>query len=228
MNVKIFNKLQEIIKNSPQVMTDKQSLKVAIGGTFGVNLAATNFDTIYEMTEVIDNIILENYFAKVWQPQTKKYKFSGLGIVDEINTLKPLSVVDLGCGYNEFKGKIDNLIGVDPYNDRADIKSSITQYMPEQKHDIAIVLGSINFGSADKILFELVHVVNNIVKPGGLIFFRANPGKMHEAPEAQWIDFFEWTPEFIVNSARALGCIPVICSPDNDRLYFVWKTRDDK
>jgi len=226
MNVKIFNKLQEIIKNSPHIMTDKQALKVAIGGTFGVNLSATNFDTIYEMTEVIDNIILENYFSRVWQPQTKKYKFSGLGIVDEINALKPLSVVDLGCGYNEFSGKIDNLVGVDPYNDKADIKCPITQYMPQEKHDIAIVLGSINFGSADKILYELVHVVTNIVKPGGLIFFRANPGKMHEAPEARWIDFFEWTPEFIVNSARALHCIPVICSPDNDRLYFVWKTSD--
>ena len=226
MNLKIYNKLQEIIKNSPQVMLDKQSLKVVINGTFGVQLDAISYNSIYELSDYVDQAVMQHYFAKVWQPKTKKYKYSGLSIVDEINSLQPPSVVDLGCGFNEFKGKIHNLIGVDPYNDRCDIKCGIVEYVPEQKHDVAICLGSINFGGADKIVFELSHVVANIVKPGGLIFFRANPGKMHEAPEAKWIDFFEWTPEFIVNTARVLGCIPVACKQDDERLYFVWKTKN--
>ena len=226
MNLKIFNKLQEIIKNSPQVMIDKQALKVAVNGTFGVQIDAVSYNSIQELTETIDQAVMEHYFAKVWQPKTKKYKYSGLGIVDEVNSLQPNSVVDIGCGFNEFKGKIKNLIGVDPYNDRCDIKSTITNYVPEQKHDVAICLGSINFGGADKIVFELSHVVSAIVNPGGLIFFRANPGKMHEAPEAKWIDFFEWTPEFIINTARVLGCIPVACKQDDERLYFVWKTKN--
>ena len=226
MNTKIFNKLQDIIKQSPQVMIDKQALKVAIHGTFGVNLESKGYNSIVELSYAIDKAVMETYFSNVWQPKTKKYKYSGLSIIDEVNALKPRSVVDLGCGYNEFKGKIENLIGVDAYNHKADIESSITDYNPEEKHDVAICLGSVNFGSPDNVFFELAHIVSNIVNPGGLIFFRGNPGKMHEAPEARWIDFFEWTPEFIVNTARVLGCTPVICAPDDDRLYFVWKTGD--
>ena len=226
MNVKIFNKLQEIIKQSPQVMIDKQALKVAVHGTFGVNIEAKSYNSITELSYAVDRMVMETYFSSVWQPKTKKYKYSGLAIVDEVNALKPRSVVDLGCGYNEFKGKIDNLVGVDAFNDKADLQCTITDYQPKEKHDIAICLGSVNFGSADSIFFELAHIVSNVVNPGGLIFFRGNPGKMHEAPEARWIDFFEWTPEFIVNSARVLGCTPVICTPDDDRLYFVWKTGD--
>ena len=217
--------MQDIIKRSPQVMLDKQSLKVVINGTFGIQLDNLVHNSIYELAGSIDEKVMEHYFAKVWQPKTKKYKYSGLGIIDEINSLKPASVVDLGCGYNEFRGKINNLTGVDPYNDRSDIKCSITDYVPEEKHDVAICLGSINFGGPDKIVYELSHVVANVIKPGGLIFFRVNPGKMHEAPEAEWIDFFEWTPEFIVNTARVLGCIPIICKKDDERLYFVWKTK---
>lgn len=226
MNTKIFNKLQEIVKASPHVILDKQSLKVAVNGTFGVNIEAQTFESIAELTYIIDRAVMQKYFSQIWQPKTKKYKYSGLGIVDEINSLKPTSVVDLGCGYNEFKGKIDNLIGVDPYNNKADITSTIAEYQPSEKHDIAICLGSVNFGSPDNIFFELAHIVQNVVKPNGLIFFRGNPGKMHEAPEARWIDFFEWTPEFIVNTARTLQCVPIICAPDGDRLYFVWKTGD--
>ena len=224
MNVKIFNKLQEIIKQSPQVMVDKQSLKVVVSGVFGVDIDAKSYNSITELSYAVDQAVLRKYFSEVWQPKTKKYKYSGLSIVDEINELSPRSVVDLGCGYNEFSGKINNLVGVDAFNAKADITSTITDYNPQEKHDIAICLGSINFGSADNVFFELAHVVSNVVNPGGLIFFRGNPGKMHEAAEARWIDFFEWTPEFIVSSARVLGCIPIVCKPDQDRLFFVWKT----
>ena len=38
--------------------------------------------------------------------------------------MNPDNVVDIGCGFNEFKGKITNLIGIDPYNDKADIMYS--------------------------------------------------------------------------------------------------------
>ena len=226
MNVKIYDKLQEIIKNSPQIMWDAQSLKTVISGTFGVTIERLNFASIVELTYEVDRAVMEQYFTKVWQPQTKKYKYSGLSIIDEVNALKPRSVVDIGCGYNEFKGKIDNLIGIDAYNQRADMNLSVTEYNPEEKHDIAIALGSVNFGSPDNVLYELGHIVANIVKPGGLIFFRGNPGMMHDKPEARWIDFFEWTPEFIVNSARVLNCLPVTIKQDTDRLFFVWKTNN--
>ena len=226
MNQKIYTKLLDIIKTTPDVMINKQSFKVMISGTFGVTIDLNMPMSVAEITDAIDKAVLKRYFSEVWQPKTKKYKYSGLGVIDEVNALKPRSVVDLGCGFNEFKGKIDNLVGIDPYNTKADILCDITRHSPKYKYDIALCFGSINFGGSDKIFNELSHVVNNIVNPGGLIFFRGNPGKMHEAEEARWIDFFEWTPSFIHNSAKALGCIPVIIRPDDDRLYFVWKTGD--
>ena len=226
MNSKIFNKLQQLIKHSPHILMDGQSLQNVISGTFDVDLDPNKtYPSIISIVNEIDRQVMKKYFTTVWQPQTKKYKYSGLSIVDEVNELNPLSVVDLGCGYNEFKGKINNLIGVDPYNNNADINSSIVEYTPKEKHDIAICLGSVNFGGPEKIFFELQHIAKNIVKPGGLIYFRANPGEMHEAEEANWIDFFEWTPEFIIDSAKALLCLPVVCRKDTgNRLYFVWRT----
>ena len=60
--------------------------------------------------------------------ETKKFKYSGLAIIDEVNAMNPDNVIDIGCGYNEFKGKIKNLIGIDPYNDRADIDVHTLDY----------------------------------------------------------------------------------------------------
>ena len=209
---------------SPQLMRDDALLKQAINGTFGVDIKNVYFISIAELTNLIDYAVLEKYFSKVWQPQTKKYKYSGLSIIDEINKLNPRRVLDLGCGYNEFKGKISNLIGVDPYNSKADIQSSILDYRSKELFDITICLGSINFGSVDKVYDELEHAIN-LTAPGGLLYFRANPGKQHSAPEAKWIDFFNWTTEFIINSASQQNCsILDLRQEDGERgsrYYFV-------
>lgn len=224
MNIKIYNRVMEMIKNAPSLMTNPQTLKVAIKSEFDVDVEMSA-PSVEHLVDAIDEQVLANYFGKVWQPKTKKYKYSGLSMIDEINSFNPSRVLDLGCGYNEFKGKIHNLVGVDPYNDRADIVCKLDEYNPEEKADVVICLGSINFGSADKIIREVAHAVS-ITNDGGLLFFRGNPGKQHEAPEARWIDFFHWTPEFIINLAQILDCIVVTIKQDaNNRLYFVLKRR---
>ena len=223
MNIKIYNRVMEMIKNAPSLMTNPQTLKVAIKSEFDVEVEMTA-PSVEHLVDAIDEQVLANYFGRVWQPKTKKYKYSGLDIIDEVNALEPTSVLDLGCGYNEFKGKINNVTGVDPFNDRADHKCSILEYQPDEKYDVTIVMGSINFGSADKIIREMAHAVD-LTAPEGLLFFRVNPGKQHEAPEAKWIDFFNWTPEFIINLARELNLILVTIKKDANRLYFVLKRR---
>ncbi len=203
-------------------MANPQSLKSAIKSVFGVDVGSIgSANSIEQLVDAIDQIVLEEYFSKIWQPQTKKYKYSGLNMVDEINTLEPSIVLDLGCGYNEFKGKIHNLTGVDPYNERADIQSTILEYQPGIEYDTVICLGSINFGSTDKIIAEMSHAITLAKPAGGLLFFRVNPGQQHDAPEAKWIEFFDWTTEFIVNTADALGCSIFTIKQDNGRLYFV-------
>lgn len=234
MNSKIYEQLSIMFRASPQLMRDDDLLKQAIHGTFGVNIPNVYFISTAELTNIIDHAVLKQYFSKVWQPQTKKYKYSGLSIIDEVNKLKPKSVLDLGCGYNEFKGKISNLIGVDPYNTKADIQSSILDYRSKELFNITICLGSINFGSVDKVYNELEHAIN-LTTPGGLLYFRANPGTQHKAPEAKWIEFFNWTSEFIINSAGQQNCsILDLRQEDGERgsrYYFVLRkqsTHPDK
>lgn len=229
MNTKILDRLCTMFKSSPQLLDDNKLLQQAINGTFGVDIKDIKSTNVTDLTELIHYHVLKKYFTTTWQPITKKYKYSGLSIIDEINNLNPLHVLDLGCGYNEFKGKINNLIGVDPYNERADVNSSILEYKSTEKYDITICLGSVNFGTVDKIYAELKNAVN-LTKPNGLLYFRVNPGEQHMAPEAQWIEFFNWTNEFIINSASVLNCSILTLEQEvNDRgvrYYFVLRKND--
>jgi len=97
-------------------------------------------------------------------------------------------------------------------------------YEPENLYDILISFGSINFGSADKIILEMIKATS-FVKPGGLMYHRVNPGKMHDKPEAQWIDFFNWTPEFISNLAPVLGVTVITIKQDGERLFFLLRKK---
>lgn len=219
MNFKIIQKLDELLKHNPNLMTDMHSMCQVINGTFNIELTDIDNNSIAELANTVDEAVLEKYFTKVWQAQTKKYKYSGLSIIDEINDMRPRSVIDIGCGYNEFKGKIDNLVGIDPWNPRADLQSTVEHLDSDIKYDVAICLGSINFGSTDKIVKEMTAVVD-VVTDGGLLYFRVNPGEQHDAPEAKWIQFYKWDPTFISNIAKHLNCKLVMLRQDTGNRYF--------
>jgi hypothetical protein len=228
MNTKIFNKLNQMVKDSPQLLLDVDALEQAINGEFCIDISVQD-TVITSLVHDINEEVMAQYFSKVWQPETKKYKYSGLSIIDEVNAMNPDNVLDIGCGYNEFKGKIQNLVGIDPYNNKADHMVHTLDYCPPANtlYDVTICLGSINFGSTDKIIRELNKVVK-LTKKGGLLIFRANPGIQHGAFESQWIDFFDWDITFIMNVAQALNCtvkqlrrdIPKT-AVNGGRLYFV-------
>jgi hypothetical protein len=224
MNLKILNELDRILKRNPSLESDRLSLCQVVNGVFDIELDNISpVVSISELADIIDNEVLTKYFSKVWQPETKKYKYSGLAIIDEVNAMDPTAVIDIGCGYNEFRGKIQNLIGIDPYNHRADVKATVLEYqVTDIKYDVAICLGSINFGSSDKIIKELTAAVN-LVKDGGVLYFRVNPGQQHTAPESQWINFYDWDPVFISNMAKQLNCELLAIRKDLNRIYFVWR-----
>lgn len=226
MNLKIVEELNRILKINPSLVTYPDAFLQVVNGTFHIELDnLTDHTDLYAIAEQVDNEVLHQYFSKVWHPETKKYKYSGLSLIDEINEQNPERVIDVGCGYNEFKGKINNLVGLDPYNDRADIKGTILGYKADTSYDVAICLGSINFGSADKIIKELQHVCN-LVKPGGRMYFRVNPGLAHEAPESRWITFFDWDSLFISNAANMLNCDLLTIRQDyKNRIYFVLRKK---
>ena len=228
MNLKILNELDRILKRNPNLKLDKHSYCQVVNGVFDIELNQIDDIEIYALAEQIDRAVLKNYFGKVWQAETKKFKYSGLAIIDEVNAMNPDNVIDIGCGYNEFKGKIQNLTGIDPYNDRADISVHTLDYKPEVEYDVAICLGSVNFGSSDKILGELENVVS-MVRSGGFLYFRVNPGIQHDKPAAKWINFYDWDPVFISNAAQYLNCdVLTLRQDDNDRFYFVLRKKVDK
>ena len=97
MNKKIFEKLLLDSQNDPTKITQPY-----IKETFGVEIKRC--DTLEQYTDAIDDACLHKYFSKYWQNDMKKWKYSGLALIDEVNNLKPRAVLDVGCGYNEFKG----------------------------------------------------------------------------------------------------------------------------
>jgi hypothetical protein len=222
MNLKILTKLEDMFQRSPQLLADQPTLKKAIRATFGVDVSNVFFKEMSQLADRIDDLVLENYFSEVWQPRTKKYKYSGLKLIDEVNNLKPKAVLDVGCGFNEFKGKIHNLIGIDPYNSKADIKIKIADYSPDNLFDVIICLGAVNFGSTDKIFRELENIIS-LSASGAKLYFRVNPGLSHIPPESKWITFYPWESTFIVNCADHFKVELLDLRDDsNGRLYFVW------
>jgi len=216
MNKKIFAQLLAHSQNDLAKITDPY-----IQETFGV--VVKRCETLEEYTQVIDDACLHRYFSKYWQNDMKKWKYSGVALIDEVNGLKPRAVLDVGCGYNEFKGKINNLIGIDPYNDRADLEVSTIDYKTDQKFDVILCLGSVNFGNRDKIIAEVGRCVN-LLAEGGTMFFRVNPGIQHDKPEAKWIEFFAWNVPFIIELAEMFNLQVLDIRDDtNSRKYFVYR-----
>ena len=208
MNKKIFTKLLGYSQNYLTKITQP-----FIKETFGVEVKRC--DSIEEYVNVIDDACLHKYFSKYWQNDMKKWKYSGLSLINEVNSLKPRAVLDVGCGYNEFKGRIHNLIGIDPYNDKADFEVGTLDYKTEQKFDIILCLGSVNFGSKEKIIAEVGRCVQLLAN---------NAGLSHDKPEADWIEFFPWNVPFIIELSEMYNLkILDIRDDTNSRKYFVYK-----
>ena len=218
MNKKIFAKLLGHSQNDLDKITQPYILE-----TFGVEIKRC--DTLEQYVEAIDDACLHKYFSKYWQNDMKKWKYSGLALIDEVNSLKPRAVLDVGCGYNEFKGKIDNLIGIDPYNDLADFKTGTLDYKTDEKFDVILCLGSVNFGNRDKIIAEMEKCVE-LLADGGTMFFRVNPGVQHDKPEAKWIEFYAWNVPFIIELSNMFNLdILDIRDDTNQRKYFIFRKK---
>ena len=135
-------------------------------------------------------IAMNSYFSGVWKDQNfENLRYSGYQLVDYVNNQKPSSVLDVGCGYNRFKGKIKNLTGIDPYNDAADIKVSIENYK-SPPHDIALCLGSINFGD-ESVIDNQISIIDKIFDKE--VIFRVNPGIPHDWADYGDIVWYPWT-----------------------------------
>jgi len=179
--------------------------------------------SLSDITSHID----EEYSARfwgggIWQPRTDVYQYTGWGIVDEINKRNPKAVLDVGCGYNQFKPRIPNLIGIDKYNNSADYMVDILEYTVDpESYDAIIVFGSINFGEYSDIEARMKRVFD-LTAPGGRIYMRANPGESHK--HGPWIDIFPWNFDTAHRLAKENGMTLVTLKKDNNnRLVMVYE-----
>ena len=179
--------------------------------------------TVADVAADIDNKYSARFWGGgVWQPRTDVYQYTGWGIVDEINKRNPRYVLDVGCGYNPFKPRIQNLTGIDKFNNSADYMVDILEYNVEPNtYDAVIVFGSINFGEYEDIATRFSKVFE-LTAPGGRIYVRANPGESHK--NGLWIQIYPWDFETAHRIAKENAATLVTFKKDNNnRLYFVYE-----
>jgi len=176
--------------------------------------------TLLSITNDLSERYINRFFGEIWKPRTGDYEHTGWELAEEINKLNPERVLDVGCGYHPFKGRINNLIGIDPYNNCADYEVDILEYRVKHQYDVIIALGSINFNSRDEIEARFSHCVD-LLKTDGKFFLRANPGITHKT--GPYVEIFNWTFEVVNEFAEKYNLKLLEFKKDaNDRLYFVY------
>jgi len=177
--------------------------------------------TLKEIVDDLSERYTHRFFAEIWKPRTGDYEHTGWSLVDEINELEPESVLDVGCGYHPFKGRVQNLVGIDPYNNCADYEVDILDYkVKPASHDVIIALGSINFNSRSDIEQRFSHCVD-LLKSGGKFYLRANPGITHKT--GPYVEIFPWTFEVVNEFAETYRLrLETFKRDANERLYFVY------
>lgn len=194
-----------------KVVEDEFDLKINFDGT--VDAVANDIDYKYK---------LRFWGGGVWQPRTDDFTWTGWGIVDEIMKHDPNKVLDVGCGYNQFKQRIPNLTGIDKYNNRADYMVDILDYAVDPNtYDAVIVFGSINFGDYAEISRKMAKVFD-LTAPDGRVYVRANTGAQH--PRGPYIDLFGWNFEIAHKIAKENSVELLALKQDTDhRIFLIYK-----
>jgi SAM-dependent methyltransferase len=239
MNTKIFNLLQKNlsqafslpkykhilidqnteVENLPWTPARYRKFKDTIESE--LQLSCDFAGTIKSIVDDLSERYTRRFFSEIWKPRTDEYNYTGWQLVEEINNLDPTSVLDVGCGYHPFKGRIQNLIGIDPYNNCADYEVDILEYQVKPaSHDVIIAMGSINFNSREDIEQRFAHCVD-LLCVGGKFYLRANPGIPHK--NGPYVDIFPWSFGIVKEFAEKYHLrLETFKKDANDRLYFVY------
>lgn len=186
-----------------------------------LHLPCDYIGTLQDITADLSERYTHRFFAEMWKPRTNDYDYTGWQLVDEINLQNPKSVLDVGCGFHPFKDRINNLVGIDPYNSCADYEVDILEYkVKPESYDVIIALGSINFNSRDEIEERFAHCVN-LLSSNGKFYLRANPGELHKT--GPYVDIFPWSFEVVSEFAEKYNLrIDTFKKDAHNRLYFVY------
>jgi len=171
---------------------------------------------------------LNNYFSTIWratQNGKNTYQYTGDYLIDQVHEGE--RVIDVGCGINRFRGRIPNLVGIDPAFPEADYQLSLEDYVRDHtviKFNVAFCLGSINFGTRENIERQIALLTQILRTKESRIYWRCNPGrKDHDNKECYEIDFYPWTFEEHYRLAEMFDfAVTDIQWDSNNRIYAEW------
>jgi SAM-dependent methyltransferase len=210
--------LDTVVEDLPWTPARYRKFRDAVEGQ--LDLSSDWTGSLAEIVADLDRRYLRRFFGEIWKPRTDDYNYTGWPLVEEINRADPQNVLDVGCGYNQFRDRIPNLIGIDPYNDCADYMVDILDYRVRPgTHDHIICLGSINFNSREDIEARFAHCVD-LLAPSGHLYFRANPGIQWK--NGPWVEIFAWSFQVVKELEEKYQLKLLTFKQDNDRLYFVY------
>jgi hypothetical protein len=236
MNTKIFNLLtknlqqsfnlpkyanisitpETVVQDLPWTPARYRKFKDAVEAE--LSLPCDYVGTLQDITHDLSERYIHRFFGEIWKPRTNDYDYTGWQLADEINALNPRSVLDVGCGYHPFKGRIHNIVGIDPYNNCADYMVDILDYTGS--HDVVVALGSINFNDRTEIESRFAKCVD-VLDKGGKFYLRANPGITHKT--GPYVEIFNWTFEVVKEFEQKYNLhLDTYKKDANDRLYFVY------
>lgn len=185
-----------------------------------LNLDCDFQGTLEQIVDDLDRRYSHRFFGEIWKPHTDDYTFTGWQLAEEINRANPRRVLDVGCGYNQFKSRIPNLIGIDPYNNCADYQIDILDYrVGMAQHDHIIALGSINFNSRSDVEARFKRCVD-LLETQGRLWMRVNPGIPHR--HGPYVDIFPWSFDIAYEFAEQFGMTLDALKRDQSRLFMVF------
>ena len=235
MNSKIFSLVQEnlsrLFDQSVAADTDLDSLSWTVNKRLlfenlvgsALELPVHSRGTVEQLVDSLGQQYLARFFGQHWGHAMDQYRQTGWALVDRVNALNPGRVLDVGCGFNLFRGRIQNVIGLDPYNDEADVKLDIIDYAAEpQSFDVILALGSLCYNSELEVEQRFAHCVR-LLKSGGPFILRVNPDAFFQ--KYPYIDFFAWTLEVAKLWAQRYNLCLDAWEPDALGRYYVAYTR---
>jgi hypothetical protein len=220
---KIFDSINEKTEVDKLPWTPARYRKFKDAVEAELHLPCDYIGTLREIVDDLSERYINRFFGEIWKPRTGDYDYTGWQLAEEVNKLNPRSVLDVGCGYHPYKGRIQNIVGIDPYNNCADYMVDILDYKVKPgSHDVIIALGSINFNSRDEIEQRFGRCVE-LLANGGRFYLRANPGIPHKT--GPYVDIFPWSFEIVNEFAEKYNLKLLEFKKDMDRLYFVYEKK---
>ena len=109
------------------------------------------------------------------KPIANKWNIRGQALVDRLTAMQKenpaLTILDMGCGVNEYKKHLNNVTGVDPYRTEADIIAKQSDFDPQgQTWDVIICFGPQNWYTYDE-QYRNFKKLKECLAPNGILFW---------------------------------------------------------